>query len=134
MKKSGIVASMVALFGSVPAAARPAKDQSDPFEFNISLSDDITGENRIKPVRVNGGAVTLGSLFAGQRDDRIFATSLQAVNPGVGNGNVLCAIINPLDPENALRLNSQSTFVDFDCNNESAAQIDVTDFTVACEL
>jgi hypothetical protein len=127
------LASAVLAFGTT-AAASCAGPAGAGLTFDISLSDDITGENQVQPVRVNGGAVTLGSLFAGQADDRIFATSLQAVSPGAGGGNVLCAIINPLDAGNALRLNAEATFVDLDGDGEAAVQVDVTDFTIACEL
>jgi hypothetical protein len=82
---------------------------------------------------MNGGPVSLGSLFAGQAGDRIFAISLQAANPGVAGGNVLCAIINPLTPDNAFHLNAQVTFVDLDGNKGAATQVGVTDFTIACE-
>jgi hypothetical protein len=133
MKAALSLASAVMAFGTT-AAASCAGPAASGLAFDISLSDDITGENQVQPVRVNGGAVTLGSLFAGQAGDRIFATSLQAVSPGVAGGNVLCAIVNPLDADNALRLNAEATFVDLDGDGGAAVQVDVTDFTVACEL
>lgn len=116
------------------AATSCASSAAPSLTFDIALSDDITGENQVQPVLVNGGAVTLGSLFAGQADDRIFATSLQAVSPGAGGGNVLCAVANPLDAKNVLRLNAEATFVDLDGDKDAAVQVDVTDFTIACEM
>ncbi|KAF2845265.1 hypothetical protein T440DRAFT_472771 [Plenodomus tracheiphilus IPT5] len=134
MKASTFLTSGAVIFCATSSATACADNESTNIAFNVSLSDDLTGENAIKPVQVNKGAVTLGSLFAGQAGDRIFATSLQAVNPGVGGGNVLCIIIDPLNPKTALRLNAQTTFVNLDGDEGAATQTDVTDFTVACEL
>ncbi|EOA82671.1 hypothetical protein ACJQWK_04375 [Exserohilum turcicum] len=123
----------VQVLGSFAATSR-ASSTAPGLTFDVALSDDITGENQVKPVSVNGGAFTLGSLFAGQADDRIFATSLQAVSPSAGSGNILCVISNPLDAKNVLLLNAEATFVDLDGNEDAAVQVDVTDFTIACEV
>ena len=80
MKASLSLMSAVLAFGTA-AAASCAGSAAPGLTFDISLSDDVTGENQVQPVRVNGGAVTLGSLFAGRAGNRIFATSLQAASP-----------------------------------------------------
>jgi hypothetical protein len=134
--KTSIISAATLLFSSAMAAPRFAYRQvsTAQLQFNVQLSNDISGANAQAPVNVNAAAVTLSSLFPNEDGSRIFATSLQAVTPGVGGGNVLCAVINPLDPNIAFRLNGKNTFVDFDGNNEVAVQVDVTDFSIECQL
>ena len=76
--------------------------------------------------------MTLGSLFAGKAGDRIFATFLQTVSLGAGEGNVLCAIANPLDVKRVLRLDAEATYVGLDDDQDAAVQVNVTEFTIAC--
>ncbi|KAL6707260.1 hypothetical protein ACN47E_004248 [Coniothyrium glycines] len=133
--KAAILSAATLFFA--PALAAPRFQYRDvstqQLQFNINLSNDISGEDAQAGVNVNAAAVTLGALFPNE-GHRIFATSLQALNPGVGGGNVLCAVIDPLDLENAFPLNARDTFVDFDRDNGVARQVDVTDFTIECQL
>lgn len=82
-----ITSSASAFFGAALAATRSTDHQTAAIQFDTSLVDDITGGNQVESIRVNESLVTPGSLFAGQADDRIFAISLLAVSPGVGNGS-----------------------------------------------
>lgn len=128
-----ILASTAALFSTAFAAPRYATRQASPVLFNVALTNDLSGASQTAAIEVNGGAFLFSSLFDADANGRVVATSIQAVNPGAGLGNVACAIIDPVNPDEAFRLNFQTTFVDFDGNNEAAIPVDVTDFTIACE-
>ncbi|EOA82620.1 uncharacterized protein SETTUDRAFT_22602 [Exserohilum turcica Et28A] len=78
------------------------------------------------------GGVPLANANGDMISDRIFATSLQTVSLGAGEGNVLCAIANPLDVKRVLRLDAEATYVGLEDDQDAVVQVDVTEFTIAC--
>ncbi|KAL6169699.1 hypothetical protein ACJQWK_04702 [Exserohilum turcicum] len=57
---------------------------------------------------------------------------LATVSLGAGEGNVLCAIANPLDVKRVLRLDAEATYVGLEDDQDAVVQVDVTEFTIAC--
>lgn len=137
MKSFMILASTTALFSIVLAAPSIAVRQpqgATNLFFIIQVSDDLSGANVNAAVPVNAPqATTFGVLLANtwftkNNNGRVKASSLLAVTPGVGGGNVQCSI------NDALTLNSTITFIDIDGNPAAALPVDITDLKVECEL
>ncbi|KAL5117410.1 hypothetical protein ACEQ8H_004726 [Pleosporales sp. CAS-2024a] len=135
MKSSMIIASAAALFSTVFAAPHVAVRQAtEQLYFVIQVSDDISGANVNVGVPVNApqastfGALLAGTDFANRNNGRILASSLMAVTPGVGGGNVRCLY------NNALTLSSTTTWIDLDGNPSQAIDVDITNATIECNL
>ena len=132
MKASIILASAAALFTT--ALAAPATARSTPVVFTVQLANHQSGKNANRDVTVNRDAVTLGQLSGDAFGPQVIANSLQAVTPGAGGNNVRCEVKNPAYPGQTFALNAWNTFIDLDGNFNSAAPIDVTQFTIKCNL
>ncbi|CAG5156387.1 uncharacterized protein ALTATR162_LOCUS4185 [Alternaria atra] len=132
MKASMIIASAAALFTSVLAAPAIARDA--PLAFTVQLANDQSGKNANANVIVNNAAVTFGQLFGSAFGTPVLATSLQAVSPGAGGNKVQCVVKDPNHPGQAIALNAWNTFIDLDGNVNAAKPIDVTYFTIECQL
>jgi hypothetical protein len=132
MKASTILFSAAAFFTS--ALAAPATTRSAPLAFSVQLANDQSGKNANRNVIVNDPAVNFGQLFGDAFGHPVFATSLQAVTPGVGGNNVRCEVNNPYYPYQHWPLNAQNTFIGLDGDANAARVIDVTAFTIKCTL
>ncbi|EOA87527.1 hypothetical protein ACJQWK_08873 [Exserohilum turcicum] len=132
MKTTMIISAAALLFSG--AFAAPAVARSDPVYFTVQLANDQTGKNANADVAVNTGPVTFGRLFGAAFGTPVKATSLQAVTPGAGGNNVRCVVYSPANTLYGRPLNAWNTFIDLDGDFTKSTPIDVTDFTISCEL
>ncbi|KAF1837707.1 hypothetical protein BDW02DRAFT_595371 [Decorospora gaudefroyi] len=125
MKASVLLATASTLLSTAFAAPTG----TNPLKYTLQLANDQTGKNHNVDIYVNYGGFSFGELWGDSFGTPVIATSLQAVTPGVGGGNVRCGVYGG---RNFWELNAQRTYIDLDADPNKLVQTDVTNYYIYC--